>query len=197
MHKVFISGSGEKVKVLVITDSYIYTGKTKQKIIDKDILDTEQSLNTEGLFSIPFNYFYAVSWHVDTPYIVIHSKGAKEHFSVDNMEQAQEILKYFKFVFPGKKYYIDHPSFIKRARPPLIAIAVIGVIFASSLVLSFNFEAINERTPTLHNSVLNLLYALSSMGPLKLTIVTLCVLLIPIARLIYLQKNPRVIHWVV
>jgi hypothetical protein len=105
---------------------------------------------------------------------VFFGAESEEHFIIKNKEQREEIFNYLKENIPGTSYHQVKYTPVKAAKKPLIAMVVVGVIFAWTLFLALTMEAGVEyeyHTEGTHGGTGGILLGIAGLGVAKVVLI--------------------------
>ena len=150
----------------------------------------------QSLFAIPLHYINTIKMQESKKYIEVLFKGDSEHLRINNDKSRNEVFDYFKKTIPGATYSHIKYSKLKAGKKPLIAVAVITVIFLYTLYYAIGYDRGNqyEISNGHYNSITGIALAIASYGIKNTIIVFGSLLAIAVFSFVKKIKNPPVIE---
>ena len=184
--------------IIAYDNQTIYKGNPKPEEIDNIISQMKTGIiPTLNFISIPLHYIKEIQLQEGKNHIeVVFGKDSYEELKVSDIISRNEIFNYFKENIPSNTYSLDKYSKLRAGRKPLVAMAVISVLFLWSLYYAIEFDKGNEYEISNghYNSLTGIVLAIASYGTKKVIIVFGSLLAIAIFSFIRKIKNPPVIN---
>ena len=196
-NKIWRSDEKGDDRIIAYANETIYKGNPKLSEIDNCIFELKNTKNPpQSLFAIPLHYIIAIKMQESKKYIEVLFKGDSEHLRINNDKSRNDIFNYFKETIPGATYSLIKYSKLKAGKKPLIAMAVITVIFLYTLYYAIGYDQGNqyEISNGHYNSITGIALAIGSYGVKNTVIVFGSLLAIAVFSFVRKAKNPPVIE---
>lgn len=193
--KVWTSNEKEDDKIIVYSNEMIYKANPPLNEIENYLFDLKlQNTPSKNFFGIPLRYISEINQQEGKKYIEVIFRGDTEHLKIKDDSTRSEIFEFFKQNIPGVNYSIISQSKLQSVKKPLIAMAVVSVIFLWSLYIAKGMEEGNEYDVTgqQYHSIAGIVLLIASLGVNKIMIIFGSLLLIAGIRLNNNYKNPIV-----
>ena len=185
-------------KIIALINSTIYKGNPPDNEIEHALADLRNGIIPARKFmGIPLHYIKEIRMQEGKIYLqVFFGKDSEEHLRIQDDLLRKEIYDYFKLNIANTSFYTDHYSKLKAGKKPLIALAVVSVLFLWTLYYAvgfdrgFQYETTNGR----YDSLTGIVLSIASFGVVKTTIVFSVFILIAVWAFISKAKSPPVIH---
>ncbi len=185
-------------KVIAFINQTIYKCNPKNSEIDHCINDIRNGIiPTSNYIRIPTPYIKEILLQEGKNYIeVLFGQDSSEHLKIRGELLRTEIFNYFKDNIPKVTSSIEKYSKLKAGKKPLIAMAVVLVIFLYTLYYAIGYDEGKqyEISSGHYNSITGIALAIASYGVKNVVLVFGSLLAIAILAFIRKTKNPPVIN---
>jgi hypothetical protein len=185
-------------KIIAYADRTIYKGNPKIDEIDYIIIEMKNGIiPTRNFIAIPLSYIKEIKLQEGKNQIeIMFGKDSYEELKIKNVLLRTEIFDYFKQNISGATYSLDEYSKLRAGKKPLIAMAVIGILFLWSLCYAIGYDNGNEYEISNghYNSLTGIVLAIASYGVKKVVIVFGLLLSIAFFSFIRKIKSPPIIN---
>ncbi|CAN5871471.1 hypothetical protein BH11BAC4_BH11BAC4_04510 [soil metagenome] len=195
--KIWRGNENTDDKIIAFINQTIYKGNPATLEIEHCITAMRNGMIPDGnFFGIPLHYIKEIRLQEGKEYIEISFRGSLEHLNVRDEILSNEIFNYFKENIPDSSSSIDRYSKLRAGKKPLIAMAVITVIFLYSLYYAvgydqgYQYEISNGH----YNSITGIALWIASYGVKNDVFFFGSLLLIAIFAYVRKAKNPPVIN---
>jgi hypothetical protein len=183
-------------KIIAYIDQTIYRGNPKSSEIDSCIYDLKmRKIPPDSFVGIPLHYLKEINIQEGKEYIEILFGGdSYEHFRIKDQNRRTEIFNYFKANIPNVIFSVDKYSKVKAGKKPLIAMAVVGLLFlwvffiAKGMESGNSYEVVGEQ-----HSLASIVLLIASLGVNKILLIFASLFAIAVIAFIKRAKNPPLI----
>ena len=198
MIKIWTNPDKGDDKIIAIVDDMIYKCNPAPEEVDAVASGLQvKSIPQKNIFGIPFHYLHEFRYQEGKNYIqVFFREGSEEHLRINNPERLQEVFECFKTLLPSSKYYIDRYKPFRAGKKPLIALAVVSILFIWTLFIAFGIQDGNEYDVKggRYYSWAGIVLMFAAMGVRNVILIYGSLIVIAILSFIKKFKNPPVIH---
>ncbi|ANE51418.1 hypothetical protein [Flavisolibacter tropicus] len=187
-------------KVIAFVNKTIYKGNPKETDLKNVLFDLSQGvLPQKNFIGIPINYIREIILEKGKEYIEIRfGSDSYEHFRIKDEQVRVEVFQFLLNSIPNNAYSLEKYSQLKAGKKPLIAAAVLIVLFLWTLNIANGIEHGAEYEIVGHkNSMAGIVLLLASLGTKK--VVAIFMTLLAIAGISFYKKsrNPPEVQRVV
>ncbi|MEO5943581.1 MAG: hypothetical protein ABIP30_07675 [Ferruginibacter sp.] len=196
-NKIWKSDEKGDDRIIAYGNETIYKGNPKFSEIDNCIFQLQNTKDSPpSLFAIPLRYIAGIKMQESKKYIEVLFKGDTEHLRINNDRSRKAVFDYFKETIPGATYSLIKYSKLKAGKKPLIAMAVITVIFLYTLYYAIGYDEGNQYDITNghYNSITGIALSIASYGVEKTVIIFVLLLAIAIFSFVRKVSDPPVIE---
>lgn len=193
--KVWTSYEKGDDKIIVFSNEIIYKANPKVTEIDNYLFDLKlQKIPSKKYFGIPLSYISEINQQEGKKYIEILFRSDTEHFRISDDKIRNEIFEHFKQNIPGTTHSVISQTKLQAVKKPLIAIAVIVVIFSLALYIAkgmedgMEYDVVGQK----YHSVSGIILLIASLGVNRILLISGSLLLIAGFRFVKNYKNPVV-----
>ncbi|SHN13122.1 hypothetical protein [Chitinophaga sp. CF418] len=181
-------------KLLAFANGTLYKANPKPDEIENIVRDMQMNdFTAPGLFSIPADYIKEVHLQEGNDYIqVFFGQNIEEHLQIKDDATRQEIFDFLKDHLPGASYTVDKYTKFRAAKKPMIALAVITVLFLYTLSLTLVLDAGGEVMAG--GRIGGLLAGVAGLGMTKVLLIYGTLIAIAGTTMTRKMMNPPVIH---
>lgn len=196
MNKTWTTKKKGEDKIIGLGNDMIFKANPKKEELFKYTNDIEKNIISDAVLRIPYSYLKTIRLQEGKKYIqVFFGKDSEEHLRIKNKSRRKEIFNYFKENIPRTAYSFEKYSALKAGKKPIIAIALVSVLFI--LILYFAIQIENGVENKLEGSGLSLIgffYAFASIGTTKVVTIFGSLFTIALLSMINKMKNRPEVH---
>ncbi len=143
MTKIWTNYDNKGDKLIAFANNTIYKANPKTDEIEDLVRDMQMNNFTNGgLFYVSSSEIRDIQLQEGKDYIqVFFGKDSEEHLNIKDAVRREEIFNFLKDTLPATTYYVDRYSKIKTIKKPLIALAVVEILFLYTLFMAWELEA--------------------------------------------------------
>ena len=181
-------------KLIAFANGTLYKANPKPDEIDNIVRDMQMNnFAAPGLFGIPVDYIREIRLQEGNDYIqVMFGKDSEEHLQIKDEATRQEVFDFLKDHLPGASYLVDTYTRFRAAKKPMIALAVVAVLFLYSLNVALRLDA--GESVMAGGRIGGLLLGIASLGVNKVLMVYGALIAIAGTRTTLKMMNPPVVH---
>ncbi|HMC86590.1 MAG TPA: hypothetical protein VKI61_13780 [Chitinophagaceae bacterium] len=190
--KIWISEEQGDEKIIAYIDQTIYSGNPKPANIDACVTDLKTGvIPSVNFIGIPLNYLKEINLQEGKQYIeVLFGGSSSENLRIKDSKKRTEVFDYFKNNIPNAAFSTEKYSRLKAGKKPLIAIAVLLIIFLWTFYYAIGIEQGNDYEA--EGGLAALVLVLASLGIKKLFLLFAFLFAITLIALIRKIKNPPI-----
>lgn len=196
--KIWKGNENTDDKIIATDNSVIYKGNPATQEINHCITDIQNGvIPKQGFTGIPVSYLQEIRMQEGKNYIeLVMAKDSEEHLRINDEMMKQEVFNYFKNNIPGSSFTIDHYSWFRAGKKPLIALAVVAGLFAWTLPYAIGYDNGTEYEISngRYNSLTGIVLAIASMGKTNVFLIFGGLAAIALCSFYFKARNPPVIH---
>ena len=193
--KIWTSDEKNDDKIIVYSNETIYKANPPSSKVEACVSDLKmQQAPSKEFFGVPLRYISEINLQEGKKYIEIIFRGDQEHLKVKDDIIRHEMFEFFKQNIPGATHSHITQSTLQSVKKPLIATAVICVIFLWSLYIAKGMEDGNQYDVSgqRYHSMAGIVLAIASLGVNKVLLIFAALLLITSISFAKKYKNPIV-----
>ena len=201
IEKVWINKDDSGHNFILFNDNILYRRSVKKDHYFEVAQEVNQGKISDKFMGLPVSYMKHVEYRDDDKYLNIsYNQESVDSFEIINNETRKEVFDFLKTQTDNKASGVEKPSVLSRIKKPLIALAVIGGIFAyvysviSGMNQGYEYEVVGGRRggPGLGGIVLGLAH----LGLMKNALLFGPLALIAIYRMKKNLDNNSEIHYI-
>lgn len=196
MIKTWISSEKGDDKIIALANNKILKANPREAKTQEVVTNIENDTLSADILSIPFSYIRSVQLPKGKKYIQVNfGEESEEHLRICNEFKRVEIFKYFRENIPQMTYRFEKYSKIKAMQKPLIAVAVVAVLFLWTMFYAVPLSMGAEYELTGNGgSLTGIVFSLAMLGIPKICLIFGTLLLLGTYSAIVKGKNPPEIH---
>jgi hypothetical protein len=194
MTKIWTNYDNKGDKLIAFANNTIYKANPKTDEIENIVSQMKMNDFTNGdLFYVLAAEIRDIRLQEGKDYIqVLFGKDSEEHLQIKDDARREEIFNFLKDTLPDTSYTVDRYSKLKAVKKPLIALAVVEVLFLYTLFMAWELEMGESVMAT--GRIGALLVGIAGLGMVKVFLVYGALTGIVATSIALKMKNPPVVH---
>jgi hypothetical protein len=172
MNRFWINNEKKDDKIIAVINNKILKANPKNQDLNQFIRDVENGIIPKTAYCIPFTHIKSLQYQEKEKYLqVFYGQDSESHLYIHDDAKRDEIFEYFKNNIPSTEYRIEKHNETKAAKKPLIALAIIIILYIWTISLAIGVEAGHEYEVIGNKrSIASVVLAIAQFGTIKITL---------------------------
>ena len=196
MKRVWINAEKGDDKIIAVAKDKILKANPKAHNLHQYEVDIMNDRVADDVFGIPFQYIKSIQLQDNKKYIQVYfGQESEEHIRIRDDARRQEVFDSFKEIIPNTTYKVEKFCNTSAVKKPLIAMAVIFLLFLWTVILAAGIESGNEyEVVGNQRSVASVVLLVAGLGILKVLIIYGSFMALAVYSLVRKMRNKTNIH---